>query len=593
MIRAMLWKEFREQGLIALTLLVLGTGILVAAAVLGDPPSAASGPTDIVRALGAGRLATLMLAVTAGMVCGGALFAAERESGTIGFLESLPASRWEVWRAKLVAGTVLAVAQVGVVLAVAWVLGAAPADFAARVAVYAALAFVWGAYGSTVSRTTLGSVGVAIPCAILATFVFLIPIVLLFPAPGTNLPRSEGEFLFLALMVGVPLAMSALAFTRQDRDRASEEVRPAAWAAGRGGAIPLVAKPAPAPPPRRGGARFGLKALLWLAAKQVAWTAVVLSAFAVMFGLMMLTPGLKPFLMWPSLALAAGVLAGATVFSDEQSSGSARFWGDWRLPAGRMWAVKVAVHLALALWLVFLLILPLVIRAQLAPGGPITRGQSFLSSVFGTLLFDELERQSWKVVFLPALYGFAAGHLCGMLFKKVVVAVGVAALLGGTTAALWVPSLLGGGVLHWQVWLPPLAALAVARGLVRPWASNRLATRGPIVTLAAGCAGVLLLQAGGLAYRVLEVPSKADADADQAFVAELPLLDENKVGRDMRSAGERYARLATASAARFDARPHTGGRQLRIDEQLDTVGVSGWPNDDANLGAFLTELYKD
>ena len=29
-IRAMVWKEFREQGLIALTLLVLGSGILVA-----------------------------------------------------------------------------------------------------------------------------------------------------------------------------------------------------------------------------------------------------------------------------------------------------------------------------------------------------------------------------------------------------------------------------------------------------------------------------------------------------------------------------------------------------------------------------------
>ena len=36
MIRAIAWKEFREQGLIALTLIVLGGGLLSAAAILAD-----------------------------------------------------------------------------------------------------------------------------------------------------------------------------------------------------------------------------------------------------------------------------------------------------------------------------------------------------------------------------------------------------------------------------------------------------------------------------------------------------------------------------------------------------------------------------
>ena len=577
MIRAMVWKEFREQGLIALTLLVLGTGILVAAAVLGDPPAGASGPTDIVRALGAGRLAALMLAVTAGTVCGGALFAAERESGTIGFLESLPARRGQLWLAKLVAGAALAAAQVAVVLAVAWLLGVAPPDFAGRVAVYAGLAFVWGVFGSTVSRTTLGSVGVAIPCAVLAAFAFLIPVVLFFPHPGTQLPRVEGEILFLVLMVGTPLAMSATQFTRQDRERASEDLRPPAWVAARAATpVPKVEKVRPPRPER--GARFGLKALVWLAAKQAAFAALVLSAFAVLFGLMMLAPGVKPILVWPSLALAAGVMAGATVFADEQASGSARFWGDWRLPAGRMWAVKVAVHAALALWLVFLLLTPLAVRSQFSGVGPLLRGQTFLSAAFGSLLFDELERHGWKLVLLPAVYGFAAGHLCGMLFKKVVVAVGVAGLLGGTAAMMWIPSLLAGGVLHWQVWTPPLLALGVARLLVRPWGSNRLGTRRPIITLAAGGAVVVAALAVGLGYRVLEVPARADGEADVAYVASLPLLDENTVGRDMRSAGERYARLAAQAAAPFDQRMD-GRRRLRIDERLDQVAANGWTAD--------------
>ncbi|HUR54710.1 MAG TPA: hypothetical protein VMZ71_11300, partial [Gemmataceae bacterium] len=400
--------------------------------------------------------------------------------------------------------------------------------------------------------------------------------------------------IFLVLMLGVPVAMSALAFTRQDRDRASDDVRPTEWVATRVATPVAVVKPVadvrpPAPP--RVGPRFGLKALLWLAVKQVTGTTLVLSAFAVVFGLMLLTPGLKSFLMWPSLALAAGVLAGATVFSDEQSSGSARFWGDWRLPAGRMWAVKVAVHAALALWLVVLLLLPIAVRSQFTSGGPVMRGQAFLSAVFGSLLFDELERQGWKLLFLPAAYGFAAGHLCGMLFKKVVVAVGVAALLGGTTAALWIPSLLAGGVHHWQVWLPPIAALVVARLLVRPWASNRLATRGPIWTLAGGTAAVLFVQAVGLGYRVLEVPAKPDGEADTAFVARLPLLDENTVGREMRAAGERYGRLASLNAAKYDA-PKPGTRPYRIDEKLDEVTVTGWQGR-PEVAAFLNEMYDD
>src|SRR6478752_5140272 len=74
MIRAIIWKELREQGLIALTLVLLGGALLVAAWAFAVPPSPNAPPTDIIRFLGVGQLATLMLAVTAGMVCGGAVF---------------------------------------------------------------------------------------------------------------------------------------------------------------------------------------------------------------------------------------------------------------------------------------------------------------------------------------------------------------------------------------------------------------------------------------------------------------------------------------------------------------------------------------
>ena len=57
MIRVIVWKEFRDQGLIGLTLMVLGTGILTTAAVLAarraacNAVTAASAATRAVSAL--------------------------------------------------------------------------------------------------------------------------------------------------------------------------------------------------------------------------------------------------------------------------------------------------------------------------------------------------------------------------------------------------------------------------------------------------------------------------------------------------------------------------------------------------------------
>src|SRR5262249_17854160 len=156
-------------------------------------------------------------------------------------------------------------------------------------------------------------------------------------------------------------------------------------------------------------------------------------------GVLLLAPTIYPFLAWPVLALTAGVLAGVTVFTDEQSGRSAAFWGERRLPGGRAGAVKVVVHLLFAGWLLVLLGLPSVLRAAVE-SAPV-RGQPFVSQVFRSQLADQIRGQVWKYLLLPAVYGFAAGHLCGMLFRKAVVAAGVAGLVAGTAAALWLPSL--------------------------------------------------------------------------------------------------------------------------------------------------------
>src|SRR5262245_18101195 len=166
-----------------------------------------------------------MLAVTAGIVCGGAVFAAEREAGTFAFLDSLPATRWGLWQAKLVAGLGLAAGQIVLLIAVAAVLGLVPtAGWAVAVAVYALLAFVWGMLGSTTARTTLGSVGIAIPMAVLTAFIAIIPVTLFFQRPGSAVPRLTGGLVFLACMFAVPLGLSAWLFTHPDRSRSADDV---------------------------------------------------------------------------------------------------------------------------------------------------------------------------------------------------------------------------------------------------------------------------------------------------------------------------------------------------------------------------------
>jgi hypothetical protein len=581
MIRAVVWKELREQGLIGLALVALGSGVLVAAAALADPPADGARAGDVVRNLGLGLLATLMLCVTAGMVCGGAVFAAEREAGTMGFLDALPAARWRLWRAKLAAGTGLAAAQVGALLAVAAALGLVPTlGWARATAVFAALSFVWGVFGSTVSRTTLGAIGAAIPGALAAVVASLVPITLVLATfahdpVGPSL-RPAAAAAFLGFMFVAPLALSAWVFTRPDRLRAAGDET---------ADVPREVR-------ARSRSRAGGRALVWLGGRQLRGPAAALAGFALVFGLGLLSRDAHPVLVWPGLALAAGTLAGVTAFADEQTRGVARFWVEQRLPLGRAWAAKVGLHVLLCLALLFVVAAPAIVRAQFLDRAAV-REHSALAVVFGSPLFDELGRHGWKYLLVPAAYGFAAGHLCGLLFRKLVVASGVAGIVGGTGAVAWGPSLLAGGTWAWQLWLPPVLLLATARVLVHPWATDRLAARGPLARLAAGGLASAAALGAGLAYRVLEVPDRPDAEADVAYVATLPPFDANRGGTTFRNAVERHARVTAALTAEADGGqpPPPPQRRPRIEDRLNEVIVKGWPAGDAELAAWMARVY--
>ncbi len=572
MYRAIVWKEFREQGLISLTLLVLGSGLLVAFT-QAQPPVEGASPSDIIRYLGAGGLVTLMLTVTAGMVSGGAVFAAERESGTMAFLESLPTSLRSIWRAKLLAGLAVTVFQVAVLLVVAASLGFVPRIiWVVEVCLYALLAFVWGLFGSTNARTTLGSVGFAIPTATLTAFLALIPTTLLFPNPGSLMPRPIGAVVFRICMFCTPLVLSFWLFTRPDRNRLVIDNRHPG---------------------------FGLRAIYWLTLRQLFLPGLVISGFALFMGLGLLAPTAQPFLIWPGLALAAGSLTGVMAFADEQSHGSSRFWAEQRLPTGRVWVVKIGIHLLFCLWLLVLLALPLVIRAQFQrlDGLGMTYLYTTMSMVFNTPLFDELGRQGWKYLLLPAAYGFAAGHLCGLVFRKLVVACAVASVLAGVGTALWAPSLLAGGVKHWQLWIPPVLVLITARLLIRRWSADSLATRRPLGTLMIGSLAALLALMGGIGYRVTEVPDSDRGEDDVRYMAKLLPFEDNTAGRDFKTAAERYSQTIIAVAASIEKTPAPSppqaspGRRLRIEERLEQVPLRGWPANDPKLEDCLDRIY--
>ncbi|MFO0806076.1 MAG: hypothetical protein U0791_23475, partial [Gemmataceae bacterium] len=394
--------------------------------------------------------------------------------------------------------------------------------------------------------------------------------------------QPAGGWIFLALMFGTPLLASALRYTRTDRIQRAADATPIRVR----GDVPGSATDAFVEPRRR--PQIGAAALLWLAWRQLAKPGLIIAVFAVVLGCSLLPENVHPILLVPGMALTAGVLAGVTMFMDEQGGGAARFWGERRLPVHRLWFAKLIVHLGFAISLLTLLLLPGFIQSQ--SGDAALRGGSTLSGVLRSLLLDgaHLGGQGWKLLVVPLIYGFVAGHLCGLLFKKTVVAAGVAGVVGGSLAAFWMPSLLSGGTLGWQLWLPPVAVLATEGLLMRAWSSERLPTRRPMRTLAAGLACAIACLAAGLGWRVLEVPDAPGAEDDIAYIASLPPLDALDSGRQFRSAAERFVRFAQ-SVPPFPKQP--GPQRAPLEERLANTVYFGWNAGDTEAKEWIDKVY--
>jgi hypothetical protein len=555
MMRVVLWKEYREQRSVWITLAVVCVaGLLVGHAFLGPASNHGVHGGDMMCVLAG------VLVWTCGLVFGAMLLAGESEGGTQTFLDTLPTDRLTLWRAKCLAGALplgLMVVVVGGVSAWLDVLPPREWPLGAVVLVLIGLSgYGWGLLFSAVTRSVLAAIGLAVLAQNVAGaalgLVFLVLAAIVSLLTGWDGLVAAAPFLAAAVWVLGPLPLSAVVYAWVDRQRhpvpGRINVRMARWWAGWREALRLTWA-------QTSGLAVGLLLLCLPAGALVAVSFVA---------------------CWPLFTLGVGALCGATAFLDEQS-GAYRFLGDQRFPLGRLWLVKVLVRLALAGLAVLLMLLPAAFVQAMH------EGRSDAQLLFGSYLLS-LSPSPLGFGIGWLVYGFTVGQLCGLVFRKPLVALVVSMGLAALLVSVWVPSILLGGLRAWQLLSVPLVLLVTAWLVLRAWVSDRLGSRRVLVRLALAGLVCVALTALGLWYRVAEVPNVAAPGDFKAFVADLPAEENNEAGRAVRLACDGLGDLAR-HRPNVPGGPNYPARCAEVIEQ-------GWPDRDPALAVWLDEVFR-
>ena len=301
---------------------------------------------------------------------------------------------------------------------------------------------------------------------------------------------------------------------------------------------------------------------------------------------------LEPFLLWQAATLIVGVLCGATAFADEQQ-GALRFLGDQRLPLGRLWVVKVGVRFGIAVVAAMLVLAPSFINALCNMATWLQNNVGTPYHFFGQVFHNDIFVNSCPAgLFLTLwlVYGFAAGCLFGLLYRHGLTA-GVFALFTCLlTAGLWMPSLIGGGLHAWQVFGPPVLLLIATRLLMRPWAAGRIASWTTALRLIPFVVLAGLWIAGGLWYRVLEIPNIHSDPEINAFRASLPTPEQDESGRLFHSACLRFDDVRRVLESQQMPPQPLVQNERRKQRDADVL-EHGWPAKDRELVVWLDKLY--
>jgi hypothetical protein len=566
------WKEYREQSTVWAALVVLAAVVLAGLTAFLAPQGSAAAGADQAGLL---VVAAVGLAITCGLVCGAHMLAGEEEAGTLPFLDTLPVLRRHVWTAKLLAGLALTLPQGLLIGGVAAALGLEGGLSWLWVLPAVALeAYCWGLLGSALCRNVLVGVVLAAVPLILS---WVATVVMMVSSPLAIPPSWPGQPLVLLMRLGLALAVlsvSALIFTLPDRERRSARA-PAARCE--------------AAPARPSAARV----LLWLAAQQGWGWLLALALAAFVSALLMAEYG--P-VFWPVLTLVVGVVCGSTVFLGEQGHGTYRFLGDQRLPPGRVWLWKTAFWLAAAVAVSVLVLVGG--GAGAAIGAAHGSGGSGSAGDYRWLFLVPLPAAGG----LWLLYGFSIAQTCSLVWRRSVAALFMALVLSATASSPWLPSLLGGGLPSWQVFVVPVLLLAFNRLVMWAWVGDRFHAWRPLAGLALCAALAVAWTAGCIAYRVAEVPDPGEPFDVRTFVASLPPPERNQAGALIRQAvaplREQEERAAWAVAppnvpAAPGGAPPAGNALASYLDRAAQVAERGWTGRDEDLGRWLDAVFQD
>ena len=601
MIRAIVWKEVREHGSIALALIVLGGAILVSVGFFAPPP-----PSNVrVDALlsAPGILGLFMLVTSAGLVIGASLVANERENRTATFLELLPVPRSRLLLGKAMAGVVLAVPIIGSLFLAAAVSGViGPMGtwplWGGGIVFLGLTMTAWGLFGSTLAKSSLAAAAwgaiAAVVFAPMAAVVFFLANVLLFVVRRTGSgPVQLNETFFLGLLFAMfvaPLLLSWWTYTAPDRNRVHA-------------ATTLPRRKVGEKPTREGWTPWRWRVIpawragFWLANRQVLPLLYGFVPLGLLFGGTLLIPGAPFAILWPILSLFLSVLIGVLIWNDEVAGGNGRFWLERRLPIDPLFAGKLAAGILATALVLVVALLPLYGASRLArqvrSNGPVE-----------LFLLDGVEELPFLLLW--GLYGAAFGQAIGLLFRKGMVAIAVALMVGATAAVLWLPSFFVGGLAWWS-WLLPLGAVLVAtRALLWPSLAERLGRVASWIRIGAGVAAISAAMVLGLGYRMWSVPDVGPElrERDLAYRQnELPIYDLNLSGRELRRIAGLYANaqgfdINATQADYFGSAldgygPNWSVKTQTFKEWATRILEHGWVDVSEKDDAYLTSILQN
>jgi hypothetical protein len=567
----LLWKEYRQQRVFWLVITGLALLLLFSVAEIMGQGSG----LDVFRDVKIKQYLFAVLCVLAvihGVATGALLLAGDKEDGALVFLDSLTGKRGPIFVTKIGAGLFLTLSEMLVFACMSTVMGFGTWQLTGSLLAFGLDGLVWGLLAGAICRTSLTAVlaGLGLwlaswPLTLLAVF----PLIFLVREFDWVWARrfTNSDHLPLAGKIAVGLAAGFVSWRIYCRDDFARQPSQSQLKSKLLAMLPS-----------------DWRVLLWLAYRQGRVALAACLVTSVVVGLAIL---LSPLHVWPVGMMIVGLAAGLAAFVPEQRNGNL-FQGTQRFSAGSVWTAKilfwamVAAGLTCVAWL-----MAAMATGSVNPQWWLARSQfdweRFTVSCGDPVLFFCL----WP------LYGFCFGLFFGQVTGRAVIALVLAAFIAPLAAAMWVPSLLTGGVPAWQVIIIPALLVLTTRFTQWPAMSGRLLTWRPMLAICAALTLAIMSLAGCLWYRVTEVPYGGEPFDVKAFVASLP-SNQNLAGGLIREAAtdltdeERFVGTQKQPSEVSDEWP-----AKKLERALRHVVDKGWSNDDQKqIGPWLDRLFK-